>query len=565
MGEHVEIFEHPIKPEFLVQEGPKLRLPENRTIIIEGFPMGTFPMDKEASGTFLSIAGGFIAPEHALSSVLSHDKHYAGAAFEGVRIYDSPLGTGFLNLTHNIARLLLSFTGIDASTSQILLEAASEDSITVPRRSDREMFRQVKLSMYNNKEPELWFTKSDGQIVSWPWRLSAVSPGGVKEYTVFELDAVIKALAFINGLVPIGVYPEGLVMSESGYFRPHLWIDSSGGLGVPTIYRDPITKELKIKPCAWSVSTLPWGKYLADEAYKKGIDAVIGPFERLGLDFFTDRKIAAHYINSLMNINVGVILGFGEIVALTRTGKAVEGSAENLFVIFKNDDGTYDCYTPPVGDGPLAGTTRLRMLRTLEKLQSQGIIKNIVYKSLPPEELPKAEAVFFTGTGAQIIHLRSICKIPELEQYVSAMRVRSEDDPNGESVTIPKLSEKSKVTQLINGGKKAEIMDILTNAYVTHVLDVNNKMFEPVYMIHDIDALATALGLDPKDIISRAEIKTAAAGYLRDVFDTRKGNGAKEIEERTRFVANILARALQTKARQHRICNIKLRRAQVRA
>ncbi|GEM_PF-1174624 len=564
MNEPVEILLHPIKPEFLVRTHPKLRLPEDRRIIVRGFPMGTFPMDMEASGTFLSTAGGFIASEHAITSILAHVLHYAGGAFEGVRSYDSPLGTGFLNLTHNIARLLLSYTGIDASTSQILLEAALEGSIVVPRRSDREIFRDVKLNMYDGQEPKLQYTKIDGQVVSWPWRLSAISPNGIKEYTVFELDAVIKALAFINGLVTLGVYPEGLAMSESGYFRPHLWIDSSGGLGVPTIYLDK-TGKLKIKPCAWSVSTLPWGKYLADDAYEKGIDAVIGPFERLGQDFFTDRKIAAHYINSLMNVNVGVILGFGEILALTRTGKAVEGSAENLFVVFKNSDGTYDCYTPPVGDGPLAGTTRLRMLRTLEMLQSQGVIKNIVYKSLPPEELSKAEAVFFTGTGAQIIHLRSICRIPELEQYVSAMRVRSEDDPNGDSVTIPKLSEKSKVTQLINGGKKAEIMDILSRAYTEHVLDVDNRMFEPAYMIHNIEALATAMGLDPSDIIKPGEKRAIDAGYLRDVFDTRnQGDKARtEIEERTRFVAKIIARALRAKAKQHKIFDIKLRRARV--
>lgn len=565
MALDLEIVEHQINDHYLVRPGPKLRLPEDRILTEREYPVGIIQMDREASTTFFSLVSGFVRPEDAKIPVLTHVVHYAGGAFEGVRIYESQYGPGFPNLPYNIARLFLSFTGVDASTSILLLEAAREGSILVPRRSDREIFEQVTDSMYNGREPQLSFEKiGDGKKVSWNWRISSITnTGELQEYSVFEVDALIKALAFANGLVGIDYYPNGLVMMESGYLRPHLWIDSSGGLGVPSVYLDRTTGELRIKPCAWSVSSLPWGPYLNEKAYEEGLEVLIGPFERLGQDFLTDRKIAAHYINSLLNVNVGAILGFGEILALNRTGDAVEGSAENLFVLFRGSGGKYTCYTPPIGDGPLAGTTRLRMIKALEKLRGQGLISQIIYQSLPPQELEKAEVVFFTGTGAQIIHVKSLCRIPELEQYVDAMRLRSETDRNGQSVVIPKLSEKDKVSKLINNGRKSDILDTIKKAYEQEVLE-GARVLEPAYMIHKPEALATALRLDEIDVLTSKERRAVGQGYLKDRFDGRKGRHEQdEIEQRTRFAARIIARALQAKARGHKIFDFPLRRLKV--
>ncbi|HLD60258.1 MAG TPA: aminotransferase class IV [Candidatus Bilamarchaeaceae archaeon] len=537
--------------DLLLRTGQKKKLPETRIIQVEGITVDRFPTDREAIAVFSSLLNGFVRPELSVVSTSAYPLHYSADGFEGVRVYYSPFGSVFPNLSWNIARFLFSFTGVEPDIAIQLLTNANAGNVECPHRSDVEIFRDITEALKEGREPTLWFyieTPEGRKKIEFPWRLKTVLDGQIREYTAFEIDAAIKALVFLNGLVSRDYFKKGLLMTRSGYIRPHFWVSSEGGLGVPTVAN--VEERFVAKPFAWGVSTQPWGKYLKDEHYQTGLDVVIGPFERIGNGFFTGRKLDGHYINSLLNINVGVILGYGEIIALNRSGLAVEGSAENLFVMVKEGD-KYVCYTPPLSDGPLMGTTRLRMIQTLEE---RGI--KVRYKSLPPEELYKAEAVFFTGTGAQIIHIRSISKVHELDEYVECMRARAEED-NRHSILIPKLTREE---HLINSGAKHPILDELQTAYVRRLIE-NPINLEPAYAMHDPKALASLVGLDFNDITTRQERRLIESGFLRDRINVlRFPEKRDEVVQRYRLVAGMIAKAVNLKAKQGKQYQLEARR-----
>jgi branched-chain amino acid aminotransferase len=93
--------------------------------------------------------------------------------------------------------------------------------------------------------------------------------------------------------------------------------------------------------------------------------------------------------------------GYSEGIALDVNGYLSEGSGENLFVVRGGV-----LYTTPLANSVLGGITRSSIMTIARDL---GI--PVVEQSLPREMLYIADEAFFTGTAAEVSHLRSVDRI----------------------------------------------------------------------------------------------------------------------------------------------------------
>jgi branched-chain amino acid aminotransferase len=95
------------------------------------------------------------------------------------------------------------------------------------------------------------------------------------------------------------------------------------------------------------------------------------------------------------------INGYSEGIALDVNGYLSEGSGENLFLV---RDGIL--YTTPLANSVLCGITRTSVLTIAKAL---GI--PVVELPLPREMVYICDEAFFSGTAAEVTHLRSVDKI----------------------------------------------------------------------------------------------------------------------------------------------------------
>lgn len=509
-----------------------------------------FPYDADAGFAFYSREGGFIHPENMVDSILTNPIHYGAGGFEGVRVYYSPYGTVFPELENNIIRLMYSTLAFDDLIQQTAIEELGKEDtkeVKITKVTPRELFEIAgKCEEYRHEPdlPAMQVVKKNGTVEERRIRLRmrAMFNNEIRDFSFLEIDAIMKSLAYSNKLVSKDYFPEGLEMVNSGYFRPAFWVSGEGGLKVPT----------GGKPMYFAVTTLPWGTYLKAEHYERGLDVVYGPYPRIGNDMATDKKVAGNYNNSAFNINLGAgLLGYGEILAL-KDNRVVEGSAENLFVVKDCGNGKYRVFTPPVGDGPLPGTTRDRVLRVLHKMRNV----DIAYYSPDKKTLENACAVFFTGTGAQIIHIRSVTEDKRLEGLAEGSKLASEDTKTKERLVSVKNSKKR--TVMINDGRKHPFIDDVQNAYVKMVLE--EKLVRPVYDM-DYEALGRVLGLELKDFTTendREKIEwrkhTGFGDFADEKFKKDKNGGLqnkifhtpnREVRKLNRQGAQIVERAFR--------------------
>lgn len=103
-------------------------------------------------------------------------------------------------------------------------------------------------------------------------------------------------------------------------------------------------------------------------------------------------KIVGLYTNTAFAKTEALRLGFDEAIFLNEHGHAVEGSAENLFVVYGET-----IFTPPRSDAILEGITRDSIM---QMAKARGL--EVVERSIARSELYRADEVFLTGTGAQV-------------------------------------------------------------------------------------------------------------------------------------------------------------------
>jgi len=503
--------------------------------------VATFLIDKDAEYIYYSKAGGFLPPEQCADSILTNPIHYGAGLFEGMRFYYSPYGTVLVEPWENIGRMMHSATFFNpilaVEIKKIFDNEKDVEEVKLEPIFPRLYYRRCARAYEENRNPVIELEvikKVDGKRVvekrPIELKIQAMHGETIREYNMAELDAIIKVLAFTSRLVSIDYFPGTLEMVPSGYIRPFAWVSGEKGLKVPTILK---TKEgFDIKPLYLAVATLPWGVYLNEDDYNRGLDVLVAPYQRIGKDMPSDAKIAGNYVNSAININLGAMFGYGEILALNSSKKVIEGSAENIFVIYTGGKDIIVA-TPPTGSGCLPGTTRDRLIRVIENMGGK-----IIYQPFSLNDLYPADAILLSGTGAQFIHIRSISTLNAAKKIAEMMHLQSENRKRPLSV---KRSDFVEDRKLINNGEKHPVIDAIRSNYI-EMLVTNPNLLAPVYDI-DFSALANVLDLDKTDFMTKEDLTDESAGYFKE-----KINGVyqpNELAERTKKAARIIKKAIE--------------------
>ncbi|MBN9618024.1 MAG: branched chain amino acid aminotransferase [Acidobacteriales bacterium 59-55] len=194
-------------------------------------------------------------------------------------------------------------------------------------------------------------------------------------YTVDQLCAAAVEVVEANGVAPCYLRP----IAFRGY----------GEVGV-----NPLKNPVEVY-----IANFPWGKYVSGN---DGADVCVSSWNRLAPNTMPSlAKASANYMNSQLIRMEAEVNGYSEGIALDVNGYLSEGSGENLFLVRGGV-----LYTTPLANSVLSGITRNSVLTLAREL---GI--EIVEQALPREMLYIADEAFFTGTAAEVTHLRSVDRI----------------------------------------------------------------------------------------------------------------------------------------------------------
>ncbi len=194
-------------------------------------------------------------------------------------------------------------------------------------------------------------------------------------YTAEELSTAVVDVIEANGVAPCYIRP----IAFRGY----------GEIGV-----NPLRSPVDVY-----IANFPWGKYVPGN---EGADVCISSWNRLAPNTMPAlAKAGANYMNSQLIRMEAEINGYAEGIGLDVNGYLSEGSGENLFLV-RGDV----LYTTPLANSVLNGITRNSILQLAKHL---GI--TVVEQALPREMLYICDEAFFTGTAAEVTHLRSVDRI----------------------------------------------------------------------------------------------------------------------------------------------------------
>ncbi len=194
-------------------------------------------------------------------------------------------------------------------------------------------------------------------------------------YSVDEMQQAVIDVVEANGVAPCYIRP----IAFRGY----------GEAGV-----NPLRCPVEVY-----VANFPWGKYVPGN---EGANVCISSWNRLAPNTMpTLAKAGANYMNSQLIRMEAEINGYDEGIGLDTAGYLSEGSGENLFLIRGGV-----LYTSPLANSVLNGITRASILSLAKDL---GI--PVVEQALPREMIYICDEAFFTGTAAEVTHLRSVDRI----------------------------------------------------------------------------------------------------------------------------------------------------------
>jgi branched-chain amino acid aminotransferase len=255
--------------------------------------------------------GEYVDWDQATVHVLTPSLHYGWGVFEGIRAYDTTLGTAVFRLTDHMRRL----------------------------------FRSAKI--YHMEPP-------------------VSLEGAIK---------VTKDLVAMNGV-------------RACYIRPLVY------LGYGEIGLNPLNSPVSMAIACW-----PWGAYLGEEAFERGVRVKISSWRRLDPNIIPPAaKATGQYLNSSLAKAEALKAGYDEGILLNPNGYVTDGSGENVFVV---REGTL--LTPPLAAGCLAGITRASIMRIAE---DEGM--PVRETDLVRTELYLSDEAFFTGTAAEVVPIREV-------------------------------------------------------------------------------------------------------------------------------------------------------------
>ncbi len=167
----------------------------------------------------------------------------------------------------------------------------------------------------------------------------------------------------------------------------------------PCIFKaaEDVGVRLHNVPDAFAIVPIPFTRYLdATDGVKAGTSS----WRRADDSAAPPRaKITGLYVNSALAKSEAVANGFDEAIMLSHDGHVSEGSAENIFMVKRGV-----LYTPDPSQNVLEGCTR----RSILEVARNEFDLPVVERSIDRSELYGADELFFTGTAAGVVHIRSV-------------------------------------------------------------------------------------------------------------------------------------------------------------
>ena len=223
------------------------------------------------------------------------------------------------------------------------------------------------------------------------------TPEGTK---IFRLDDHTKRLfesaKAVNMKIPFSEHEINEAQKEvfrvneldEGYIRPMCFYGSEGmGLRADNL-------KVHCIVAAWE-----WPSYMSPEAFEKGINIKISSYKRETGNIVSRSKVNGNYVTSIMALQEAMKEGYDEALLLDDEENISEGSGENFFVV-KNKI----LFTPDL-DASLDGITRKSIISLAKELKIKVEIKKIKL-----QDVLEADELFFTGTAAEVVPIRSVDK-----------------------------------------------------------------------------------------------------------------------------------------------------------
>jgi branched-chain amino acid aminotransferase len=167
----------------------------------------------------------------------------------------------------------------------------------------------------------------------------------------------------------------------------------------PCIFKaaEDVGVRLHNVPDYFAIIPIPFTRYLDTS---EGLKAGTSSWRRADDSAAPPRaKITGLYVNSALAKSEAVANGFDEAIMLSHDGHVSEGSAENVFMVKRGV-----LYTPDPSQNVLEGCTR----RSILEIARNEFDVPIVERSIDRSELYGADELFFTGTAAGVIYIRSV-------------------------------------------------------------------------------------------------------------------------------------------------------------
>ncbi|HLI96419.1 MAG TPA: branched-chain amino acid transaminase [Candidatus Baltobacteraceae bacterium] len=167
----------------------------------------------------------------------------------------------------------------------------------------------------------------------------------------------------------------------------------------PCIFKsaEDVGVRLHNVPDAFAIIPIPFTRYLD---VNEGLKAGVSSWRRADDSAAPPRaKITGLYVNSALAKSEAVANGYDEAILLSHDGHVSEGSAENIFLVRRGV-----LYTPDPSQNVLEGCTR----RSILEIARDEFDLPVVERSIDRSELYGADELFFTGTAAGVLHIRSV-------------------------------------------------------------------------------------------------------------------------------------------------------------
>ena len=167
----------------------------------------------------------------------------------------------------------------------------------------------------------------------------------------------------------------------------------------PCIFKaaEDVGVRLHNVPDMFAIIPVPFTRYLDGSG---GLRAGTSSWRRADDSAAPPRaKITGLYVNSALAKSEAIANGFDEAIMLSHDGHVAEGSAENIFMVRHGK-----LYTPDPSQNVLEGCTR----RSIMEIAQKEFGMTIVERSIDRSELYGADELFFTGTAAGVVHIKSV-------------------------------------------------------------------------------------------------------------------------------------------------------------